>query len=69
MVDREVDAEPGADADGIVVLVPHEHGLVALRDVDGVVPVQYTPDGELPDQAAGFREVMRLTADSSSEVR
>ncbi|MGE3287198.1 MAG: 2-hydroxyacid dehydrogenase [Pseudonocardia sp.] len=41
-----------ADADGMVVLVPHEHGLVALRDVEGVTAVRYDPEGELPDEAA-----------------
>ena len=36
----------------IAVLVPYEQGLVALRDVDGVIAALYDPEGELPDLAA-----------------
>lgn len=40
---------------GVGVLVPHEQGLVALRDLAGVTAAYYDPDdldGELPDLAA-----------------
>lgn len=34
------------------VLVPHEQGIVALRDVPGVAVARYDPAGDLPDIAA-----------------
>ncbi|MGQ0576353.1 MAG: 2-hydroxyacid dehydrogenase [Pseudonocardia sp.] len=36
----------------IGVLVPHEQGLVALRELGGVAVAVYDPDGELPELAA-----------------
>lgn len=40
------------DHDTITVLVPDEHALDALSAIEGVRPVRYDVDGELPPEAA-----------------
>jgi phosphoglycerate dehydrogenase-like enzyme len=37
----------------IDVLVPHDEGLTALAEIDGVRAVRYDPEGSLPPEAAG----------------
>jgi hypothetical protein len=40
------------DHDTITVLVPDEHALDALSAIEGVRPVRYDVEGELPAEAA-----------------
>lgn len=43
---------------GIVVLVPHDEGVTALAEVEGVEIVRYDPGEELPPAAEQARVLM-----------
>jgi phosphoglycerate dehydrogenase-like enzyme len=52
-----------------VVLVPYDEGVAALRQVPGLNPVRYDPDGPLPDEAATAQVLVPPFLASAQVVR
>jgi phosphoglycerate dehydrogenase-like enzyme len=57
------------DMGDAVVLVPYDEGVAALRQVPGLNPVRYDPDGPLPDEAATAQVLVPPFLASAQVVR